>query len=136
MVTCRGSLQPASAASPTSASMMMVFRMVCSSGSEGHVDAGEELSHRRLRQEIGLTEVELPDVVDLGVRSAVLGPGREVAARGGGAQGAGPRPPRPSGRSDVGARYLAQLDEAGVLVEPRFDGGRRPRPRLSLQRPS
>src|SRR5436853_7498860 len=116
MVTCRGSLQPASAASPTSASMMMVFRMVCSSGSEGHVDAGEELPHRRLRQEIGLTEVELPDVVDLGIRSAVLGPGREVAARRGEAQGAGPEPRRPRGGSDIGERYLAQLDEPGILV--------------------
>src|SRR5438034_1154826 len=62
MLTFKGSLQlanGASDASPTSAISLDVFVMVWSSGSEGHVDAGEELPHRRLCQEVGLAEIEL-----------------------------------------------------------------------------
>src|SRR5205823_8719483 len=62
------------------------------------------------------------------------GPGREVAARRGDAQGAGPEPRRPRGGSDVGERYLAQLDEPGILVEPRLDGRRGERSGLIGQR--
>src|SRR5437763_966529 len=71
MLTCRGSLQPASAASPTSASMMMVFRMVCSSGSTTDAeDAAERLG--RIVQLVAPPAVELregrkvPEERDLG----------------------------------------------------------------------
>src|SRR5882672_1524598 len=120
MLTCRGSLQLASGtsnATPTSASSFVVCLMVLSSGSEGHVDASQELPDRRLRQEVGDTKVELPDVVDLGIRAAVIGPGHEVASRGREAQRARAELRSPFCWGEVGQRDFPQLDESAVLEE-------------------
>src|SRR5436189_6393942 len=82
MLTRSGSLQPAcgtSSATARSASRLAVCFMVFSSGSEGHVDAADEIPHRRLRQEVGHAEVELPGLTDFGIHAPVLGPGDEIA---------------------------------------------------------
>src|SRR5438477_9876020 len=107
ILTRKGSLQLASGtstATPTSASSLDVFLIDRILGPEGHVDAGDEASHRRLRQEIGDAEVELPDVIDLGVRTTVLGPRRQVAARDSEAQRARSQVRRPLRRGEVGQR--------------------------------
>src|SRR5437773_5568056 len=84
MLTRSGSLQPAcgtSSATARSASSLAECFMVFSSGSEGHVDAADEIPHRRLCEEVGDAEVELPALTHLGVRALVLGPRREVTTR-------------------------------------------------------
>src|SRR5947207_1573287 len=82
MLTRSGSLQPAETASNTtaaSASSLAVCFMMFSSGSEGHVDAADEIPHRRLRQEVGHAEVELTGLTHLGIHAPVLGPSDQVA---------------------------------------------------------
>src|SRR6266581_838839 len=82
MLTRSGSLQPAcgtSSATARSASSFAVCFMVFSSGSEGHVDAADEIPHRRLRQEVGDVEIELTGLTHLGIHAPVLRPGDQVA---------------------------------------------------------
>src|SRR5881296_2411627 len=124
MLTCSGSLQPAcgtSSATARSASSLAECFMVFSSSSEGHVDAADEIPHRRLREEVGHAEVELPALTDLGVRALVLGPGREVTTGQGQAHRARSDAGRPRGGRDVRQRQLAQLQKARVLEVPRLE---------------
>src|SRR6266576_3158645 len=81
--------------------------MAVSSGSEGDVDPGEEIPHRRLSQEISRVEVRLACVVQLGIYASVLRPSREVPAGQREGQRAGPEPRRPSAGREVGQRQLA-----------------------------
>src|SRR6266550_4743241 len=136
--TRNGSLQPAcgtSSATARSASSLAECFMVFSSGSEGHVDAADEIPHRRLCEEVGDAEVELPALTHLGVRALVLGPRREVTTRQGQAHRARSDAGRPRGGGDVRQRQLAQLQKARVLEVPRLEAveKRRVRRRLVLE---
>src|SRR5207247_10939424 len=84
MLTRSGSLQPAcgtSSATARSASSFAVCFMVFSSGSEAHVDAADEIPHRRLRQEAGDVGIEWAGRAPLAVRTPGLGPGGQVTSR-------------------------------------------------------
>src|ERR1041384_4896721 len=118
ILTRSGSLQPACAASSVttrSASSLAVCFMVFSSSSVGHVDAGDERPHRRLRQEVGDAEVELPRLTHLRIDALVVGPCRQVATRYGQAESPGSETGGPHRGREVGQRQLAQLEEACVL---------------------
>src|SRR5437667_3384506 len=117
--TLRGSLHPvtgsASAASRRSCDALFI---VGSLASEGQVDPGDEVPHRRLGQELGRVEVRLAGVVQLGIDAAVVGPRRQVTPRDGDAERARPDMPCDLGRREVGERQLPQLDEARFLEVP------------------
>src|SRR6266516_7903450 len=124
MLTRSGSLQPAcgtSSATVRSASSLAVCFMVFSSGSEGHVDAADEVPHRRLTQEVRHVEVELTGLAELGVHTPVLGPGGQVTPRQRETQGLGPDAGRPSVGSRVRQRHLTQLHETSIFEEPRLE---------------
>src|SRR5437667_8367912 len=118
MWTRSGSLQPPCAVTSVttrSANSLAVCFMAFSSGSVGHVDAGDERPHRRLRQEVGDAEVELPRLTHLGIRALVIRPRRQVATRYGQAECAGSDAGGPHRGSEVGQGQLAQLQEARIL---------------------
>src|SRR5207244_3349697 len=85
--------------------------------SEGHVDAADEVAHRRLGQKVGHTVVELADGVQLGVGALVVRPGHQVATGHGEAQAAGADAGCPLRGSEIRHRNLAQLHEPSVLIE-------------------
>src|SRR5256885_11269749 len=119
MLTRSGSLHPLETASrPTarSASSLAVCFMVFSSGSEGHVDAADEIPHRRLRQEVGHAEVELPGLTDLGIHTPVLGPGSEVAPGQREVERSGPDAGRPRLGGRVRERHFPQLDRKSTRL--------------------
>src|SRR5437667_4691342 len=126
--TLRGSLHPvtgsASAASRRSCDALFI---VGSLASEGQVDPGDEVPHRRLGQELGRVEVRLAGVVQLGIDTAVVGPRRQVTPRDRDAERARADMARDVGRREVGEGQLPQLHEARFLEVPRFeaigDGG-------------
>src|SRR5213080_61022 len=119
--TFSGSLHPvngkARASTARRASFNALF-MVVALASEGQVDPGDEVPHRRLGQELGRVEVRLAGVVQLGIDAAVVGPRRQVTPRDRDAERARAEMSRDAGRREVGERQLAQLHEARFLEVP------------------
>src|SRR5207244_2097852 len=94
---------------------------------EGHVNARQEIPHRRLAQEVGDAEVELAGLADLRIRAPVLRPGGEVSTGDGQAQRARADAGGPGLGGEVRQRYFTQLEEPRVLeesgLEPIVHGG-------------
>src|SRR5713226_699721 len=91
-------------------------------GSEGEVDARQEIPHRRLREKVGRREVDLARLVQFGVDSLVVRPGGEVAAREREAQCGAGDPPGPLVRGIERHGHLAQFDETAILDVARLRG--------------